>query len=192
MGSSSRCQGILFSDLIGRRGPRHAAPTTSSSRGLGDARWPNAGSRPQPRQRGWCRRRAPRRRSGGSPECPPGTRRPRPARRRPVRARTGCRLCPAASRRGPKPGSGSALGEEGGRRRRMYSITDAGREELQDWLADPETAPIEMRDTATLKLFFGSFTSPENVRKLAETQLQTYQREAETYAELRKMFEGVT
>src|SRR5438093_9031299 len=43
--------------------------------------------------------------------------------------------------------------EEGGRRRRMYSITDAGREELQDWLADPETAPIEMRDTATLKLF---------------------------------------
>src|SRR5436309_1956962 len=68
--------------------------------------------------------------------------------------------------------------EEGGRRRRLYSITEAGFEELKDWLADPETPPIEMRDTATLKLFFGSFSSPENVRKLAETQLQTYQREA--------------
>src|SRR5438105_15441001 len=44
--------------------------------------------------------------------------------------------------------------EEGGRRRRLYSITDAGREELKDWLSDPEIPPIEMRDTGTLKLFF--------------------------------------
>src|SRR2546422_1923324 len=58
--------------------------------------------------------------------------------------------------------------EEGGRRRRTYSITDAGMEELKDWLADPETPPIEMRDTGTLKLFFGNLAGPENVRKLAE------------------------
>src|SRR6184192_488494 len=53
--------------------------------------------------------------------------------------------------------------EEGGRRRRMYSITEDGLGELKDWLSDPETPPVEMRDTGTLKLFFGSLTTPENV-----------------------------
>ena len=82
--------------------------------------------------------------------------------------------------------------EEGGRRRRLYSITDAGREELKDWLSDPEIPPIEMRDTGTLKLFFGNFTTPENVRHLAERQLEAYERESKAYVELREMFGGVS
>src|SRR5436190_17819225 len=45
--------------------------------------------------------------------------------------------------------------EAGGRRRRVYSITEEGRGELQDWLRDPETETAEIRYMASLKLFFG-------------------------------------
>jgi PadR family transcriptional regulator AphA len=82
--------------------------------------------------------------------------------------------------------------EEGGRRRRLYSMTDAGFEELKDWLADPETPPIEMRDTATLKLFFGNLAGPENVRKLAEKQVEAQQRLMEEHKKLHEMFADVT
>jgi PadR family transcriptional regulator AphA len=82
--------------------------------------------------------------------------------------------------------------EEGGRRRRMYSITDAGLEELKDWVADPETPPIEMRDTATLKLFFGHVAGPENIRKLAEKQVEDNQKMMADHQKLHEMFEGVT
>src|SRR5438876_351077 len=60
--------------------------------------------------------------------------------------------------------------DEGCLKRRLYSITDAGLEELEDWLSDPETPPIEMCDSATLKLFFGNLTTRENVCKLADRQ----------------------
>ena len=82
--------------------------------------------------------------------------------------------------------------EEGGRRRRVYTITDAGREELGDWLGDPETPPIEMRDMATLKLFFGNMTTPENVRKLAETQVEANRQMMEEHERLHDMFAGVS
>src|SRR5947207_11612482 len=47
--------------------------------------------------------------------------------------------------------------EEGGRRRRVYSITEAGRQALGDWLADASGDPPELRDPGILKLFFGNF-----------------------------------
>src|SRR2546429_31437 len=62
--------------------------------------------------------------------------------------------------------------EEGGRRRRVFSITEDGTGELKDWLADPEVPRVEMRDMGTLKLFFGSLTGPENIRKLAEHEVE--------------------
>src|SRR5437016_14596498 len=46
--------------------------------------------------------------------------------------------------------------EEGGRRRRIYSITDDGRNEFRDWLADPTGESVEIRDPGALKLFFGT------------------------------------
>src|SRR5919197_1950893 len=82
--------------------------------------------------------------------------------------------------------------EEEGRRRRLYSITDAGLEELKDWAADPETPPIEMRDTATLKLFFGHLAGPENIRKLAEKQVEENAKVMEEHRQLHEMFEGVS
>src|SRR6266576_3079514 len=41
--------------------------------------------------------------------------------------------------------------EEGGRRRRVYSVTDAGREELGDWLAEPEKLHEMFKDVTGLE-----------------------------------------
>lgn len=50
----------------------------------------------------------------------------------------------------------SAHQEEGGRRRRVYSLTDLGRGVLAEWAADPEVNPPQLRDEAILKLFAGA------------------------------------
>jgi DNA-binding PadR family transcriptional regulator len=55
--------------------------------------------------------------------------------------------------------------EEGGRRRREYRLTDAGREALAAWLATPAEGPAELRDPALLQLFLGAEPGP-----LAEVQ----------------------
>src|SRR5882757_636121 len=44
-------------------------------------------------------------------------------------------------------------GSRGGRARRVYAITAAGRRELRAWLAGTETR-IELRDESLLRLFF--------------------------------------
>ena len=51
---------------------------------------------------------------------------------------------------------GLIAGEEspnGGRARRVYSLTAAGREDLEAWLAGRETT-VELRDESLLRLFF--------------------------------------
>jgi PadR family transcriptional regulator, regulatory protein AphA len=60
--------------------------------------------------------------------------------------------------------------EDGGRRRRHYTITAQGRARLQAWLAEPETAPTEYRDVGVLKLFFAELATPDDVEALARTQ----------------------
>lgn len=60
--------------------------------------------------------------------------------------------------------------EQGGRRRRTYSITPAGRQALRSWLADDRAETFEMRYLAMLKLFFGSLGDPDDVARLAKTQ----------------------
>lgn len=50
----------------------------------------------------------------------------------------------------------SARQEEGGRRRRVYSLTDLGREVLAEWAADPTATPPQLRDEAILKVFAGA------------------------------------
>src|ERR1043165_9869743 len=39
----------------------------------------------------------------------------------------------------------------GARRRRHYAITAAGREQLEEWRAEPVTSPTEIRDLGVLK-----------------------------------------
>lgn len=50
----------------------------------------------------------------------------------------------------------SAQTEETGRRRRSYSLTDAGRAALDAWLASSDSAEPVMYDEAPVKLFFGA------------------------------------
>ena len=69
--------------------------------------------------------------------------------------------------------------EESGRRRRIYSLTDAGRKELQAWLDDPEADMYEIRDPGLLKLFCGA-----DPRELAGTQLERHESRLATYEEL--------
>jgi DNA-binding PadR family transcriptional regulator len=65
--------------------------------------------------------------------------------------------------------------EETGRRRRLYSITDRGRQALEDWRTAPTTGLAELREPALLKLFFGADAAalaavqiPANRARLAE------------------------
>ncbi len=46
--------------------------------------------------------------------------------------------------------------ERGGRRRKLYTITDKGRQALAEWRAEPTGAIPELRAPALLKLFFGA------------------------------------
>lgn len=46
--------------------------------------------------------------------------------------------------------------EQGGRRRKLYSLTEAGRAALRDWAAEPSAAPPQLRDEHMLKAFAGA------------------------------------
>jgi PadR family transcriptional regulator AphA len=71
--------------------------------------------------------------------------------------------------------------EQTGRRRRVYRLTASGRTALEAWRDEPATELYELRDAATLKLFFGG-----DPAKLAGTQLQAHKRRLAEYEELRK------
>jgi DNA-binding PadR family transcriptional regulator len=46
--------------------------------------------------------------------------------------------------------------EPGGRRRKLYSLTDLGREALRAWTAEPVTTPPQLHDELMLKIFAGA------------------------------------
>jgi DNA-binding PadR family transcriptional regulator len=66
--------------------------------------------------------------------------------------------------------------EEGGRRRRHYKVTAAGRGALRSWLEEPTGELTELRDPGLLKLFFGA-----DPKTLAEAQLPVHQRKLAEY-----------
>lgn len=61
--------------------------------------------------------------------------------------------------------------EQTGRRRRIYRLTDQGRQALETWRAEPARETYELRDAATLKLFFGA-----DPAKVATDQLRAHKR----------------
>jgi PadR family transcriptional regulator AphA len=69
--------------------------------------------------------------------------------------------------------------EKGGRRRRTYRLTDAGRAALREWLAEPATELGELRSPGLLQLFFGAEKEP-----LARAQLEIHGRKLAEYEEL--------
>ncbi len=71
--------------------------------------------------------------------------------------------------------------EEHGRRRRSFSITPAGRKELERWRASDTPGGMELRDLSILKLFFGA-----DPQKLAAEQVEFHQRQLESYERLER------
>ncbi|HXE43846.1 MAG TPA: helix-turn-helix transcriptional regulator [Conexibacter sp.] len=50
--------------------------------------------------------------------------------------------------------------ETAGRRRKLYALTELGREALRAWLAEPVATPPQLRDEVMLKVFAGAEPEP--------------------------------
>ncbi|MEU6562366.1 PadR family transcriptional regulator [Nocardia nova] len=74
--------------------------------------------------------------------------------------------------------------EESGRRRRVFQLTDAGREVLRAWLSDPRCPAPETRDPAQVKLFFADLGDPQDVVALAHRQAAEHRRWLDRYRTL--------
>jgi PadR family transcriptional regulator, regulatory protein AphA len=70
--------------------------------------------------------------------------------------------------------------ERGGRRRKLYAITDRGREALAQWRSEPTDALPELRAPAILKLFFGA-----DPAALAPLQIEAGRRKLAEYEAIR-------
>lgn len=75
--------------------------------------------------------------------------------------------------------------EQGGRRRRRYSLTAKGRKALTEWRDAPTDQLSELRDPGLLKLFFGA-----DPAELAEVQLEARRRKLAEYEALKKFDSG--
>lgn len=71
--------------------------------------------------------------------------------------------------------------EPGGRRRRHFRLTNAGRRELRDWLAKPTAEFTELRDPGLLRLFLGAEPGA-----LARIQLEAHKEKLHEYEQLTK------
>ncbi|MFZ0042244.1 MAG: PadR family transcriptional regulator, partial [Solirubrobacteraceae bacterium] len=71
--------------------------------------------------------------------------------------------------------------EQTGRRRRVYRVTPAGREALEQWREEPQTELQELRDAGLLKLFCGADPAPLAIEQLARHQerLKSYEEMAD-------------
>jgi DNA-binding PadR family transcriptional regulator len=70
--------------------------------------------------------------------------------------------------------------EGGGRRRRLFMITGAGRQALRAWLAHPARQPTELRDLGLLQLFFADL-EPATTRTIAQEQLALHRTQLAAY-----------
>jgi DNA-binding PadR family transcriptional regulator len=83
----------------------------------------------------------------------------------------------------------SARQEEGGRRRRVYALTDAGRAALREWVADPTAKPPQLRDEGLLKIFAGADPRPLHEPRVAWHRAKLA--ELQVYLDLARQVEGM-
>jgi PadR family transcriptional regulator, regulatory protein AphA len=76
--------------------------------------------------------------------------------------------------------------EQAGRRRRIYRVTPAGLEALEQWRAEPGEAHSEVRDVGTLKLFLGA-----DPAMLARAYLPEHEATLRRFEELRNASGGI-
>lgn len=69
--------------------------------------------------------------------------------------------------------------EQGGRRRRRYTLTATGLEALDQWRGVPSAEFLELRDPGLLQLFAGA-----DERKVGDTQLALHQGKLDEYEQL--------
>jgi DNA-binding PadR family transcriptional regulator len=81
--------------------------------------------------------------------------------------------------------------EEHGRRKQTYTITEDGLAELRQWLAEPTTEQLQVRDVAELKLFFGELADPKDMLELAREQVRQHQQRIAVYEQMQHRFGGV-
>ncbi len=77
--------------------------------------------------------------------------------------------------------------EQTGRRRRIFSITEAGRGALEEWLRESTSETPELRDIGLLKLFFSDPTDKDQVVALARAQEQAHREKLAFYEQLEKI-----
>jgi PadR family transcriptional regulator AphA len=75
--------------------------------------------------------------------------------------------------------------EPDGRRRKLYTLTEPGREAFNDWLQTLTPELYMLRDLALLKLFFGA-----DVQDLAEVQQETHRKRLAEYEALHEQIAG--
>ena len=71
--------------------------------------------------------------------------------------------------------------EEGGRRRKLYSITEKGRRALEEWRTETTTDLAEWREPSLIKLFFGA-----NPAALAAVQIPANRARLADYEAIRE------
>ena len=75
--------------------------------------------------------------------------------------------------------------EEGGRRRKHYSLTARGRKALESWLESPTEEMYELRDPGLLKLAMGS-----DAKALARAQLPAHEERLQRFQEILRVLEA--
>jgi PadR family transcriptional regulator AphA len=75
--------------------------------------------------------------------------------------------------------------EEGGRRRKHYSLTARGRRALESWLESPTEEMYELRDPGLLKLAMGS-----DAKALARAQLPAHEERLQRFQEILRVLEA--
>jgi DNA-binding PadR family transcriptional regulator len=76
--------------------------------------------------------------------------------------------------------------EDGGRRRKRYSLTARGRKALDEWRSEPTDQIPELRDLALLKLFFGG-----DPKALGAAQAEAHERKLREYEQIRTIDQGL-
>jgi PadR family transcriptional regulator AphA len=71
--------------------------------------------------------------------------------------------------------------EEHGRRRRLFSVTDAGRGALRAWLDRPAREPTQLRDLGLLQLFFADLEPMTARLGIAQEQLALHRDQLDAY-----------
>jgi DNA-binding PadR family transcriptional regulator len=80
--------------------------------------------------------------------------------------------------------------EEGGRRRRLFSITRAGSDALRAWLECPSWEATELRDPGLLQLFFADQGSSETRGDIAREQLPIHRAKLAGYEKEERLDRG--